>query len=447
MQVIFQVVLTVGIALFLAKAILSLHPERYFALIALLGVAGFLIKYPEIGLVPYSMALGFIVPFVSMFGLPEGLMALPLAMLIISSFLLFLFIYKKGRIQLSSVQLFSFILGILLFAGVFWTSAPIYGKWKAEAFVMYNLLITFCLTLLVNEDDRLRRIINFTAILGVLFLIIGAYHVFSVGITNVNRMEIKFGETLIFNPIWFGRSVSVSLVSFLILMAVCKSRIRRIALAVLSLCSLFLLFLTASRGPTLALFISLFLYYILIAKNKHARRIAILLVAITAIVCIFMITPEISKRRYTRIIKLNTETVVDQNISARIELYKMAWEIFLENPVIGAGTGGYSNYYGGVDGRFYSHNSILEIASELGLIGLFCFAIFILLNLKIVKKVTRETRGITKDNYVLIWGVLVFLIGIINSMFSGDLPQNKMLWFGSGFMWSAYLTYSAQKIK
>ena len=63
----------------------------------------------------------------------------------------------------------------------------------------------------------------------------------------------------------------------------------------------------------------------------------------------------------------------------RIELMKQAWTVFLENPVTGIGAGQFKNY--GVEGQprewRVTHNTVLQVAAELGLFGLLAFVFLI----------------------------------------------------------------------
>jgi O-antigen ligase len=61
--------------------------------------------------------------------------------------------------------------------------------------------------------------------------------------------------------------------------------------------------------------------------------------------------------------------------SERVELMRQAWQIFLENPIVGIGAGQFKNY--GPPGKAkewrVTHNAFLEVAAEIGAFGLIAF--------------------------------------------------------------------------
>lgn len=104
---------------------------------------------------------------------------------------------------------------------------------------------------------------------------------------------------------------------------------------------------------------------------------------------------------------------VDPNFIARVDLFSRAANIFAEYPLGGVGIGGYA--VGLI--RDYPHNIVLEIASELGLLGLLLWAATVIFMLRA-----------TKANQLL---RVMFLQGIFYAMFSGDLAVNyEWLLFG-----------------
>ena len=121
-----------------------------------------------------------------------------------------------------------------------------------------------------------------------------------------------------------------------------------------------------------------------------------------------------------------------ESLLVRLDLFKSSFKAFYENPIIGLGIGGFSTYYSGVDCRLYPHNMILEIGSELGILGLtsyffllaFCLTYFLTLRKKYTKK--------GKYYFLLIAILAAFIFMFLNTMISGDINDNRLffVWFG-----------------
>lgn len=96
-------------------------------------------------------------------------------------------------------------------------------------------------------------------------------------------------------------------------------------------------------------------------------------------------------------------------------LFPMAWGIFLEHPICGAGLGGFEQ----ITGYNYPHNLILNIAAEGGIIGLGLFGmVFLLLVVRWFHPRNME------HNISFYLGIFYF----IASMFAGTYYDAKLMW-------------------
>jgi O-antigen ligase len=175
---------------------------------------------------------------------------------------------------------------------------------------------------------------------------------------------------------------------------------------------------TQSRGPLLALVIAniLVLLYVLYKKHKNDRLqisnalkvgVSVLLIIAGFVAWQFkdQMQNVIEESRFTVLINQN-QLVGDANFLGRKYLQMAALDKFIEHPFFGTGLGGDS-----IMGRFYyPHNIILEIVSELGLVGITLWLIALL-----------YSWFVAKHSGVL----LVLLIQtMISALFSGDFGFN-----------------------
>jgi O-antigen ligase len=114
------------------------------------------------------------------------------------------------------------------------------------------------------------------------------------------------------------------------------------------------------------------------------------------------------------------------SVGARLEFYRSALTAVAEKPLLGRGTGGWSVYYYGQDRRAYPHNLLLEVLVEQGLLGFTALLIF-LGTLFVALKRMLVMAG---PQLALFPTLVVFCLS--NSMFSGDLDDNRLLWFCCG---------------
>jgi len=172
---------------------------------------------------------------------------------------------------------------------------------------------------------------------------------------------------------------------------------------------------TQSRGPLLAFVAAnlLVLAYVCLKKYKEGHfRISPNLVLGSAFLAmaaglaiwnqIGTIQAEIGQSRFNIFVS-SSQLTADANYTGRQDLQQFAVSQFVENPFFGTGLGGNSEVE-------YPHNIILEIASELGLVGISLWSIAFLVSL-----------FAAKQSAIL----LVLIIQTFSAaLFSGDLGYN-----------------------
>lgn len=151
---------------------------------------------------------------------------------------------------------------------------------------------------------------------------------------------------------------------------------------------IFALILTGKRGHTLFMVLALLITYIAsVTSIKKIKRIlkSMLLIFILGIVFLFLIESNVLEddspiKSFTDRIE---ETIVglqkgEDITSGRAVLYDFSWNLFLENPILGAGWMAVQNNSIGLindDKGSHSHNIYIQLLSEMGLVG---FTLFII---------------------------------------------------------------------
>jgi O-antigen ligase len=194
--------------------------------------------------------------------------------------------------------------------------------------------------------------------------------------------------------------------------------------AVAAICgSVSTIFLTGSRGGILA-FGAVLLILLLTRMGgvgKGSKMLFTLVLASTW----FLVQDKINVDRYLSVSDLTT----DYNVTGeggRIKLWEEAIELTLTRPITGVGVNCYPSaaYYARLNaGETYQtwhavHNSFLQIAAELGLVG---FTIFLLINLRSLStflQISRSNLKLSEGSDLSVLAGLMFL-GFVGVLISG----------------------------
>jgi len=131
----------------------------------------------------------------------------------------------------------------------------------------------------------------------------------------------------------------------------------------------------------------------------------------------------------------------------RLRNAEVALKLFYEHPIIGVGIGGFSIFSEKIKremGRFkYPHNIILEIASELGFIGLI---LFITMLVFAISKLFYLRKKYKCSKLCVLPDLLISLIifSFLASLTSGDINNIALFaWIGTSYNIEKFLTFSS----
>lgn len=134
------------------------------------------------------------------------------------------------------------------------------------------------------------------------------------------------------------------------------------------------LLLNATRGAWLALGITLPIVAILYDRSSKKMLFLIALIAATSV--IFLSTPHLQKRAES----ITSSTF--QSNTERLLMWKSAYNMFKDNPIVGVGIGQYAPEYlkeyrlpESKEIQNHCHNNFLQMLAENGIVGLLAFSI------------------------------------------------------------------------
>lgn len=200
----------------------------------------------------------------------------------------------------------------------------------------------------------------------------------------------------------------------------------KLILYVLLLVQFVTCFSSGGRGG-LVLLIFYFIFYIY-KKTSQQKTNLTSLVSILFFLAVFFIIVEqfglFNTVGYSRLLETFQEGDTNRSI-----LRNLALNSFYESPILGHGTGAIFFEIG-----TYSHNFLIDILVENGIIGLLIIICFLLYCLNFLKK--------TQKNYSSIFITIVFIHALTLNTFSGYWLANHILWFVFGYILSIRKTQS-----
>ncbi len=244
---------------------------------------------------------------------------------------------------------------------------------------------------LVNVRDERDKVELVIFILGLLLAVLTIYDYFI--------FQEKRTVVLGINPIWLARYIALAAIALINLSVKYYYKLPLLVLFTIGI------IFTGSRGPFLALMLVLLIKLFLYLKVQYSRRGYLPLVVTLLLVLIFALTFNGFIDNF--ITRGNEDILQENSLSTRIRLYKMAFSDFLANPILGKGLGTFS--YNQFD---YSHNIVLELLGETGILGLILFILAV-------------KPGITFNFSYRFADYFVF--AVVSALFSGDLGKNSYI--------------------
>ena len=362
-------------------------------------------------------------------------------------------IKRQLKIVVPQIEIFIpyLVLLILSTVSLFYTTAPIYGTDKFLKLLIFTSFAFFLPSILFQNEKHFQ---NYFWVFIILSLFIFFYLLSSKGL-NSSEYGYVATKTLGSKHIAIGRNFGQTII-FLIFffLLIHKNIIQRLLILFLSGISLFGLLSTGGRGPTSALVIStLFIIFTIYFKRNFFKSILkselkirnSIIILIMLSICITYYTSDFFSSTFNRIQSMDSIELLKSEY--RWDLYNSAIRAMKDKYTIltGLGIGGFSMYYSPYTEmkEIYPHNILLEIGSEL---GIFCLIAFIIILFQTFKFAFSNTFKSKMDVHFFISITLLasFIFMLVNSMFSGDINDNRNLFVIIGMIFSFNKMINAQ---
>jgi O-antigen ligase len=314
-------------------------------------------------------------------------------------------VIKKEKLTFFKYDWLVYLVLVVMSFSLLYTPEPMDGLVKFMKFTVMGVGMIYILrSFIKNRDDIIKFYKYFvfnSFVVQVLILFDFAANKFPVGRYKYHGVH----------PI--ATAMLGATCMLIMLMLFSAKKVKFSATLVLLLISSSILIIGASKGPILAIAITLFLML------KGLKKVNLKLMLLLGVILIVLLNLS-AVQKYTEFLTDRiSNTAGSESSAVRLNLYDQAERIFYENPIIGAGIGTLKEY---------PHNLFLEILAENGLLLGFMLIIVLLM-------VCKSYFGFLLDksldvSYAL--SLSLVIMSFVSLMVSWTYVDQKYLYMGLG---------------
>jgi O-antigen ligase len=267
---------------------------------------------------------------------------------------------------------------VLALGGLMLATAP-FSVWPGGALGVFTTLylkVIVVFALIVNTVTTRARLIGLVTVimLGTAYVAVGAVGDYFRGVNLIEGARVGGGLGGLFgNPNDMALNM-VTFLPFVIAIALMQGRrlLRAVAIGAVPVIAAAIVF-SQSRGGVLGL---LAMLLVLLYRLQSIRPNMAVLVLVVSVAVVPLLPASYTERMSSI---FNAEQDPTGSREARRLLMREGYRAFLDNPVFGIGAGQFVNYL--PDKRevpwIETHNAVLQVASELGMLGLVVFVLLV----------------------------------------------------------------------
>lgn len=429
----FPTELLIKLHLIFAIAFLAAIFFRKDSIVNLLLLALFIMLFKR------SSGLGIGLPLPSQIS-PERIVLIIISLIFMFNFL----IAKKSRmLAFSSVETAMILFSMyIIFSMVISGTIAAKGKGVALGFFLSAYGIPFFIFFIskntINDEKKIKKFFIFLSVIGLYLGLTGIFEYFQFSQLVYPRyiMAAQFAGRAkgpFVQPAVNGTVIGMIIFTTLLLLLTESKKWRKWFYIITLACLTAALVFTLTRSGWLAFLIATLIIPIFMPKLRKAFFVSLLAISFVSVFLInfsgikvktFKNEEELrmGKNRATLIDKIFNRTKDESSITARTELYKIAFKMFLDHPFLGSGYNAFhkarsaygldlllltNNRTAQVSGI---HNTLLALLVDIGVVGIsiYLFIIFNIFNVcrKLYNKLPRD-RFLGKDLVVMCTGAII----------------------------------------
>jgi len=328
---------------------------------------------------------------------------------------------RRGR----GLLLVAILLGVALAASLAYTTAPRYGLEKTVAYWGFGVIVLVLGLIGGRGDGSVHRLLIGFSLLG---LILGTLGIAELVFEGGGRQLAVLGS----GPNVYVRVLFLGVFSAATLASLAMSRWALCCWALIAAVPLVPMLFTGSRGGLIAALAALSTTAVFGLWKRGAGRLACASGCLfAAIIVIGFVLPAAFPGVFgvmDRYQHLAAEMPGGSSVQVRLEAARIGLRAFLDHPICGVGVGGFSTLHG----LRYPHNLVVEVLSELGLVGGLLLLCAGTLTVRGLWRGVRRCRG---ESYALLgWGGGVLIFTLAAAQFSGDLGDSRYVLFAAALV-------------
>lgn len=328
-----------------------------------------------------------------------------------------------------SIVFVALLLVLWCIASLIWSPGQVYATEKALYIATLTIWPLVATALIIAPDSyRFQRFMLAVVMFAVWMAIEATFYY--LRLRNVGFVSVMGG-----NYLGLGRTVGLAALIVIVLWLFEEKRsLRKIIWICLFFLFIFVVLIGGGRGPFIATIVGLLLPAAIglkisrggIIVKRYSFSLIGLLVLTFCVETYLLAMGYLTTTLQRLLIFIGGNDLTSAGL--RFKWYKEAVALWAQAPVVGHGIGSWPVLIGLGDVRSYPHNLLLELAVELGIVGL-----LLMLTLLAVGLYSLKLRHAVNDQRRLLV-LILFTNTLINALVSGDIPDNRIMFAMLGLM-------------
>lgn len=326
------------------------------------------------------------------------------------------------------LSLFAFLIAVAV--SLIPTIGYNYAEDKAFRVILYAIVFMLFTQIILQDVKSFQNfLIVFIVFVSCMAMLSLAFAIQANGLLGIQRISPPGG-----GPITLARLLGFAVIASIGLVYFHPRK--RLLLANAAFMTL-IAFATGSRGPAIFLILLVLSFPFLAALNKRTRRQARgMIAAMSALTLLLFPVMQLALVKEvpfaTRFVLL-LEEERGASVTTREDFMLTGLRLASQFDYLGSGIGSWPLLTTGEDIIGYPHNIFIEILVEQGAVGLLVFVVFVLAVIATaVRSLLRASSAVTSG--LMSVGLLSFLYALLIAQTSGDLYDNRYIWFFAAFI-------------